>query len=233
MNYRNSTVAQLAYLRHIVKVEKRELKAMPSGRLKRKKSHGKIYYYIEKNNTLISLRNKPREKEAYLLKEQLIRRIRNAETDIPLLERLLRRYQPVIETEEYWNDTKPDRDGYREKEKIHRFEGVKYRSKSEVIIAQLLHSYGIEYKYEIKVRANGRIIRSDFQVKRPKDNKTFIWEHFGLTDEEDYLKRTYSKLEDYHLQGIDLWDSLLISFDQEDGGIDVDVIDKIVNVFLL
>ncbi|MFR1723862.1 hypothetical protein [Emergencia timonensis] len=54
-----------------------------------------------------------------------------------------------------------------------------------------------------------------------------------MTDDEDYLEKTYSKLENYHHQGIDLWDNLLISFDQEDGGIDVDVIDKIVRVFLL
>lgn len=233
MNYRDSTIAQLAYLRRIVKIEKRELKTMPSGRLRRKRSHGKTYYYLEKNGNLISLRNKSQEKERYLRKEQLTHRIHNAEIDIPLLERLLRRYQPVIETEGHWNKTKPDKDGYREKEKIHCFRGVKYRSKSEIIIAELLHSYGIVYKYEIKVKVNGRWYKSDFRIKRPKDNKEFIWEHFGLTDDEEYLEKTYSKLENYHYQGIDLWNNLLISFDQEDGGINVDVIDKIVRVFLL
>ncbi|WP_419025601.1 hypothetical protein [Emergencia sp.] len=233
MNYRDATVAQLAYLRHIVKIEKRELRAMPSGNLKRKKSHGRTHYYLEKKGNLISLRKQPKVKETYLLKEQLTQRIHNAEMDIPLLERLLKRYQPVIETDEYWNKLQPDKDEYREKEKIHRFKGIKYRSKSEIIIAEILHSYGIAYQYEIKVKVNGRKYRSDFRIKRPKDNKEFIWEHFGLTDDENYLQRTYSKLENYHDQGIDLWDNLLISFDQVDGGIDVDVIDKIVRVFLL
>ena len=101
MNYRDPTIAELAYLRRIVKMDKKELKTMPSGRLRRKRSHGKIYYYLEKNGNLISLRNKSQEKELYLRKEQLTHRIHNAEINIPLLERLLRRYRPVIETEEH------------------------------------------------------------------------------------------------------------------------------------
>lgn len=233
MNFKDSAMAQIELLQRLIRVEKEQLATLPQGRLIRKRAKGKTYYYAEEKGQLTSLLHKRKRKESYILKEQLERRIHNAEEDIPILEKLVNSYLPIIGTDAQWNNIRPAQDDFMGEDKIHLYKGIYYRSKSELLIAVVLDSYKIKYKYEVRTDANGQKPRSDFYVKRPKDKKIFIWEHFGLTTEERYLKKVYSKLENYHYQGIDLWDNLLISFDQEDGGIDVDTIDKMIKLFLL
>ena len=232
MNFRDSTKAQLNYLRRLIKLEEKQLKDMPSGRLVEKRAKGRTYYYVEKNGMLHSLLDQSEEKETYLLKKQLTQRVRNAKEDIPLLEKLLNRYIPVIGTEAQWNSAQSEED-YKEEEKTHCYKGVYYRSKSEIVVAAMLDSYEIPYKYEIKVKANGRGFLSDFFIKRPKDHKLFIWEHSGMVTDDRYRRRLFSKLENYHNDGIDLWNNLIMSFDQVDGRLDVDEVEKIIKLFLL
>lgn len=102
-----------------------------------------------------------------------------------------------------------------------------------MMIAVILTSYGIEFKCEASIKVNGRKIYPDFIVKRPRDGKVFIWEHFGMVTDDRYQKKAYRRLEEYHNCGIDLWEQLLISFDQVDGGISADDIDKMIRMFLL
>ena len=101
------------------------------------------------------------------------------------------------------------------------------------MIAAMLTSYEIEFKYEVKLNLHGFNIYPDFYIKRPKDGKIFIWEHFGLVADETYLNKTFNKLNNYHRGGYDLWDNLIVSFDQEDGSLNIDTIDKIIHLFLL
>lgn len=59
------------------------------------------------------------------------------------------------------------------------------RSKSEVIIANLLYSNGIEYEYEKDLSFSDGKIRPDFTVKTPS-GETFYWEHLGMLGLEEY-----------------------------------------------
>lgn len=69
--------------------------------------------------------------------------------------------------------------------------------------------------------------------KREKDGKIFYWEHAGLTKREDYVLDLHARLDDFHAEGINLWDNLILSFDRPDGSVDVDYIDKIIRLYLL
>lgn len=76
-------------------------------------------------------------------------------------------------------------------------DGGKVRSKSEVIICDLLHAAGIPYKYEALLEyENGKFINPDFTICLPNGKKLF-WEHVGMLGTEDY-DRSWSKKMDIY-----------------------------------
>jgi ATP-dependent DNA helicase RecQ len=70
--------------------------------------------------------------------------------------------------------------------RIHKtLSGDLVRSKSEVIIANILYQSGIPFKYEARLVGPDSEIRSpDFTVEW--QGKTYYWEHLGMLDVEDY-----------------------------------------------
>jgi ATP-dependent DNA helicase RecQ len=75
--------------------------------------------------------------------------------------------------------------------------GDKVRSKSEVIIANLLFQYNINYEYEKKLYyTQVKWIEPDFTIKL-KDGSEIYWEHLGMIGVESYDKRWKEKLEIY------------------------------------
>lgn len=76
-------------------------------------------------------------------------------------------------------------------------DGNHVRSKSEVIISDLLYKAGIEYKYEQKLfYDNSHWIEPDFTITT-RSNKTYYWEHVGLLGKEDYDTDWTKKLKIY------------------------------------
>lgn len=59
------------------------------------------------------------------------------------------------------------------------------RSKSEVIIANLLYNSELDYEYEKELKYDFGIIRPDFTVKTPNGN-IYYWEHLGMLGKEEY-----------------------------------------------
>ena len=80
---------------------------------------------------------------------------------------------------------------------------------------------------------NGMTIYPDFVIRRKRDGKIFIWEHFGLISNDEYRQKMYRRLEELHEAGFNLWENLLISFDSMEGSIDVDFAEKIINLYLM
>lgn len=81
--------------------------------------------------------------------------------------------------------------------KIHQTaDGNFVRSKSEVIIANLLHAAGINYRYEEPLHYNGGKILPDFTIYLSNGRKIF-WEHIGMLGVEDYDRRWAEKLDVY------------------------------------
>jgi len=75
--------------------------------------------------------------------------------------------------------------------------GEKVRSKSEKIIADLLYSYNIDYKYEKELKLTFyKNIFPDFTIVSPLNNQTYYWEHNGLTSSE-YLEHWRTKEQVY------------------------------------
>ena len=71
------------------------------------------------------------------------------------------------------------------------------RSKSEVIIANILFSQGIKYNYEQKLfYTEAQWIEPDFTITR--NGKTWYWEHLGMLGVEDYDDRWIEKKQIYN-----------------------------------
>ena len=90
--------------------------------------------------------------------------------------------QPLLELREWY-----------EEGKIHEaLVGCMVRSKSEVIIANLLTTNGIIFRYELPLYApDGSFYLLDFTIEWR--GKKYFWEHIGLLDNEDYQHKWEQK----------------------------------------
>lgn len=80
--------------------------------------------------------------------------------------------------------------------------GHRVRSKSEVIIANLLYTNRIPYRYEAALQLNECTVYPDFTILHPVSNKLFYWEHFGMMDKNPYCDTACNKLKTYCYNGI-------------------------------
>lgn len=87
---------------------------------------------------------------------------------------------------------------------IHRTtRGELVRSKSEVIIANMLHALGITYSYEQPFTGkDGSIRYPDFTIEDAETGQRVFLEHLGLLSEPAYRRRWLSKLDWYRSQGV-------------------------------
>ena len=93
---------------------------------------------------------------------------------------------------------------------IHRTaRGEAVRSKSEVIIANLLHASGVEYHYEQPLERDGIVKYPDFTIEDDDTGETYYWEHLGMLSDDDYRRRWSEKKKWYSERGI---------LSREDGG---------------
>jgi len=98
--------------------------------------------------------------------------------------------------------------------------GLRVRSKSELIIAEILYENHLPFRYEQVLHFDNITLAPDFTIKS-KSGKVFYWEHQGLNKEREYQRRQIQKLDTYISHGITPWDNLIVSYDNEAGNIDI------------
>jgi hypothetical protein len=116
--------------------------------------------------------------------------------------------------------------------------GDAVRSKSEVIIADLLYSKKIDYAYEQRLEApDGSFRYPDFTIVDADRGLTVYWEHLGLMHDPTYRERWERKRSWYAGQGVLSLDDapanarrkLLVTRDDPQGGISSRAIEEIVD----
>lgn len=103
--------------------------------------------------------------------------------------------------------------------------GLRVRSKSELLIAEMLHKYNLPFRYEQMLYFDNSSLAPDFTIKR-SDGKLFYWEHEGLTDSQDYLNRQLKKSQIYAMNRIVPWNNLIVTYDNADGVIDLRIVES-------
>lgn len=233
MWFRDVLIAQLNFLQREKERTQNQLRVLPKGTLVKKRAKGKEYFYLKKGKKLLSLRKEEKLRKEYVFRDNLKRQLVTIDRNIPMLQRAIKNYHPMVELNTLWASIEAQQNTAFDGQRAHVWNGIAFLSKSEMLIAMALHSYGIEFKYESKMYVNGRYIYPDFVIKRPKDGKIFIWEHFGKMHEDDYRHKNINRLEEYHQVGYYLWDNLIASFDLGKNSINMDYIDKIIKLYLL
>ncbi|MBO4636751.1 MAG: hypothetical protein J5685_06345 [Clostridiales bacterium] len=103
------------------------------------------------------------------------------------------------------------------------YNGLVFRSKSEMIIAVTLDDMGIEYAYEPTVYIGGRKFNPDFAVYIRAIGKVFFIEHLGRMSSLSYRKENFDKICTYMESGMKIGSELLLFYETEDSGISPDV----------
>ena len=112
-------------------------------------------------------------------------------------------------------------------------DGHYVRSKSEVIITNILLSYDLPIRHEEEGIFGGMPIAPDFTIYSKKLHREIIWEHFGLMNDPRYQQKYQRKMAAFATAGYLPYINLITTFDDTDGNIDSRQIDRLVKEFFL
>lgn len=133
--------------------------------------------------------------------------------------------------EEYikmWNEQQYEKLPFREgAPEYYSSKGERMRSKSEVLIANLLDKMNINYKYEKPLKLNKLgIVHPDFTLLDIRNRKEIYLEHLGMMDDQVYRNNAINKIRDYERSGYHMGDQLLITFETLNCPIDIKIIER-------
>lgn len=110
--------------------------------------------------------------------------------------------------------------------------GLFVRSKSEQIIAEMLHKHNIRFRYEAILHIGDKQFAPDFTI-RLSDGRLIYWEHFGLMTKSGYLQAHDYKLNQYRKADIVPWKNFIATYDDENGNISSILIEGLIRGLLL
>ena len=115
---------------------------------------------------------------------------------------------------------------YRENLKQRTSHGEYVRSKSEVIIANILYEMGVKYQYEKELRAGEAVLYPDFTITDSYTGETVILEHRGLMHKENYRERWNRKQAKYEALGFTVGKNLFVTDEDTAGNMDSNEVAK-------
>ena len=99
--------------------------------------------------------------------------------------------------------------------------GERVRSKSEVIIANILSSAGLPYKYECPLILGNVTVYPDFTILDVKRRCEIVLEHFGMMDDPEYAMTFIKKISLYERNGYFPGDRLITTFEGVNAPLDI------------
>ena len=113
--------------------------------------------------------------------------------------------------------------------------GEMVRSKSEVIIANMLHANKIDYLYEHPIRIKGAYVYyyPDFVIPISIRGEVTYWEHCELSGSEKYNEHRIDKKRKFEQAGITEGKNLIVTYDTPEGIIDSQEIQDIIDRYFL
>lgn len=88
--------------------------------------------------------------------------------------------------------------------------GRHFRSRSEMMFAEVLDELGLEYKYDVSIRFGGKTVTVDFVIVFREYNRCVFVEYFGRSDDPEYNRRNSGKTEQLAANGIYIGRDLFI-----------------------
>ena len=146
---------------------------------------------------------------------------------------------PVAETDDMfvkkWESAEYEKKGFSEESfELLTEKGERVRSKSEMIIANMLEKENIPYRYEYPIRLKGfGLVHPDFTVLNVRLRKEIYWEHLGMMDDPEYAEKAIRKIAAYHQSGFYSGDQLILTSETKLNPINVRQIKGIMEHFFL
>ena len=111
--------------------------------------------------------------------------------------------------------------------------GGKVRSKSEALIANLLQTLKIPYRYEQACFVGGKKYFPDFTALNLRTGQEFLIEHFGMMNNPEYSQNTASKIKHYLENGYIPYLNILFFFEGNELPLDMEMIRFVFEKYLL
>ena len=248
------------YLDKIIKYCDKHLNNCPEGNLRAVSNNGIPHYFVRykksdingeyiKNNKELAKRLAEKEvyeklrreaekeykdNEAYLKKHPTDTLVR-VYGKIPMLKRELVD-SPVLTDEEFvdsWLNENFERKGFAEDAQSYiTSNGDKVRSKSEVIISEILKELKIPFLYEAPLKLKGvGTVYPDFKLLNVKERKTIYLEHFGMMDNPEYLDGFFKKQSSYVSNGIVPGRDIIFTFESSKNPLDITAVRKLLKEY--
>lgn len=231
------------YLLQLKKIKEKALKTAPEGSLRLCSRKNKAQFY-RRNNPKDSSGTYIPEKDIKLARklaqkdydqkilnsiEKELDAIRKYQTSCPVAsveqvyDNLHKERQklihPIRETDEQfisnWESVEYQGKGFDETmPELFTAKGERVRSKSEVIIADILDQEGIPYRYECPLQLKGwGKVYPDFTVLNVRERKEIYWEHLGMMDDPNYVENALQKIALYQQNGIYTGKNLILTYE--------------------
>lgn len=261
MNYIAATKRDMAIQRKLLRAYTKALEQMPPGRLAVKHIRNRIYFYVidEKTRTHSCIPKKNHQLILKLKQKRWMKRaIKIMEQNLNWQEKMLHHYQEydthalqkllplpdgdeiladyekqVFPDLEKWSKAQYRKNAYKTEElKLTTSFGLKVRSKSELMIAELLYAAGIPFHYDAAIEIYdlnyNKVYRYvDFLIKTP-EGEEIIWEHFGMFGIKEYRDNAMRRFIEFFQNGIFQPDNLIITMDGPNGQLDMRAIERII-----
>lgn len=111
--------------------------------------------------------------------------------------------------------------------------GELVRSKSELLLANLLFDNKVPYVYEKRLLLNdGKAVYPDFILLNLRTRKTIVYEHFGMMDDEGYRTRAFQKIAMYIRNGYIPGVNFFYTFESSSVPLDLDITKTLLDALL-
>lgn len=253
---------RMAILQQLIQEKRIALKNAPEGLINIAHTKKRLQYYF-KQNSKEKKRKYIKKQNYQLVqvlcqKDYDEKVIEVAERELEFLEQLQKNYpqrtyetiykdlsrdrkqwvQPVeLPTEayiEHWqNETYQKKPFRADAPEYYTNRGERVRSKSEILIANILAKHDIPYKYECPLRLKGYgTIHPDFTVLNVRTRKEFYLEHMGMMDDTDYLEDALQRIEMYERNGIFPGEKLILTHETSKHPINLKDVERLILQYL-
>lgn len=123
-------------------------------------------------------------------------------------------YIPDMRYIREWKEQEYEKMGFKtESPEFYTRNGLRVRSKSEVIIADMLDEMNIPFLYEKPLKLRSVTVHPDFTLLDVNNRQEIYWEHLGMMDDADYRNNAFCKMREYEESGIYQHDRLIWTFE--------------------
>ena len=136
---------------------------------------------------------------------------------------------------EEWINTPYEGKGFLETDSFYvTARGERVRSKSEILIANLMNELGILYRYEAPLFFDdGTVIHPDFTVLKPRSRKICYFEHCGRMDDPIYLHNFIKRENTYIQNGLIPGRDVFMSFESSSDPLNMNSMRKMLSALFI